>query len=57
MTIRSVGVLGAGTMGAQIALQIANAGVPCVLLDILARGRGARADAREASQARPAVHA
>lgn len=34
MTIRSVGVLGAGTMGAQIALHLANAGVPSVLLDV-----------------------
>jgi 3-hydroxyacyl-CoA dehydrogenase len=34
MTVRSVGVLGAGTMGAQIALHIANAGVPSVLLDV-----------------------
>lgn len=34
MTIRSVGILGAGTMGAQIALHLANAGVPSLLLDI-----------------------
>ena len=34
MSIRSVGVLGAGTMGAQIALHLANAGVPSVLLDV-----------------------
>lgn len=34
MTIGSVGVLGAGTMGAQIALHLANAGVPSVLLDV-----------------------
>ena len=32
--IRSVAVLGAGTMGAQIAAHIANAGVPVVLLDL-----------------------
>ncbi|MGH9357316.1 MAG: 3-hydroxyacyl-CoA dehydrogenase NAD-binding domain-containing protein, partial [Terriglobia bacterium] len=31
--IRRVAVLGAGTMGSQIAAHIANAGVPCVLLD------------------------
>lgn len=31
--IRRVGVLGAGTMGAQIAAHLANAGVPSVLLD------------------------
>ena len=34
MIIRSVAVLGAGTMGAQIAAHIANAGVPVLLLDI-----------------------
>jgi 3-hydroxyacyl-CoA dehydrogenase len=35
-TIRSVAVLGAGTMGAQIAAHFANAGVPVVLLDLTA---------------------
>jgi 3-hydroxyacyl-CoA dehydrogenase len=34
MTINSVTVLGAGTMGAQIALHCANAGIPCLLLDL-----------------------
>ena len=33
-TIRSVAVLGAGTMGAQIAAQVANAGWPVLLLDL-----------------------
>src|SRR5262249_9769449 len=32
--IRSVAVLGAGTMGAQIAAHFANAGVPALLLDL-----------------------
>src|SRR5580765_3718287 len=36
MVIRSVAVLGAGTMGAQIAAHFANAGVPALLLDISA---------------------
>ena len=36
MTIRSVAVLGAGTMGAQIAAHFANAQVPVVLLDLTA---------------------
>jgi 3-hydroxyacyl-CoA dehydrogenase len=36
MVIRSVAVLGAGTMGAQIAAHFANAGVPGLLLDISA---------------------
>ena len=35
-TIRSVGILGAGTMGAQIAAHFANAGVPVLLLDLTA---------------------
>src|SRR5215211_2787837 len=35
-TIRSIGILGAGTMGAQIAAHFANAGVPVVLLDLTA---------------------
>src|SRR5919106_4237302 len=34
MHIRTVAVLGAGTMGAQIAAHFANAGVPALLLDI-----------------------
>ena len=36
MTIRSVAVLGAGTMGAQIAAHFANAGLPVLLLDLTA---------------------
>jgi len=36
MVIRSVAVLGAGTMGSQIAAHFANAGVPALLLDITA---------------------
>jgi 3-hydroxyacyl-CoA dehydrogenase len=35
-TIRSVGILGAGTMGAQIAAHFANAGLPVLLLDLTA---------------------
>src|SRR6476646_8168060 len=34
MSIRSAAVLGAGTMGAQIAAHLANAGVPVLLLDL-----------------------
>src|SRR5258708_19537086 len=33
--IHKVAVLGAGTMGARIAAHLANAGVPCYLLDIV----------------------
>ena len=36
LPIRSVAVLGAGTMGAQIAAHFANAGVPALLLDLTA---------------------
>jgi 3-hydroxyacyl-CoA dehydrogenase len=35
--IEKAAVLGAGTMGAQIAAHFANAGVPCLLLDIVPR--------------------
>ena len=34
--IRTAAVLGAGTMGAQIAAHLANAGVPTLLLDVTA---------------------
>ena len=46
--IRKVGIVGAGTMGAGIAAQVANAGVPVVLLDLVpdgANNRNALADA------------
>ena len=36
--ISKVGVIGAGVMGAGIAAQVANAGVPVVLLDIVPDG-------------------
>src|SRR3954468_24618565 len=36
MVVRSVAVLGAGVMGAQIAAHFANAGVPVLLLDLTA---------------------
>jgi 3-hydroxyacyl-CoA dehydrogenase len=58
--IRKVGVIGAGTMGAGIAAQVANAGVPVVLLDIVPNGannRNALAEAAVASlrKAEPAA--
>ena len=56
MQIRSAAVLGAGTMGAQIAAHLANAGVPVLLLDVT-RGRGARrARARAHAEARSVLH-
>src|SRR6202045_3382481 len=41
-------VLGAGTMGARIAAHLTNAGLPCILLDMVPAGlpQGAPADAR-----------
>ena len=38
--IEKVAVLGAGTMGARIAAHLANAGVPCFLLDMVPPGGG-----------------
>src|SRR5258706_13355994 len=51
-SIHSVAILGAGTMGAQIAAHVANAGVPVLLLDVtsevardgLKRARGLKPD-------------
>jgi len=40
-------VLGAGTMGARIAAHFANAGLPCILLDIVPPGIAADASASE----------
>lgn len=56
--IRKIGVLGAGTMGSQIAAQAANAGVPSVLLDQSSgnandRSRLAMAGVEKALKARP----
>jgi 3-hydroxyacyl-CoA dehydrogenase len=50
--IRKVGVIGAGTMGAGIAAQVANAGVPVVLLDIVPEGAANRNMLAEAAVAR-----
>jgi 3-hydroxyacyl-CoA dehydrogenase len=52
LNIRNATVLGAGTMGAQIAAHLANAGVPTLLLDVttetaaegLKRARGLKPD-------------
>ena len=35
--VKKAAVLGAGTMGAQIAAHLANAGIPTLLLDIVPR--------------------
>ena len=42
--IRKIAVLGAGTMGARIAAHVANAGFPCVLLDMVPPGTASDAD-------------
>jgi 3-hydroxyacyl-CoA dehydrogenase len=34
LTIKKAAVIGAGTMGAQIAAHLANVGIPCLLLDV-----------------------
>ncbi len=39
MTIEKIGVIGSGVMGSGIAAQIANAGVPVILLDIKVEGK------------------
>ena len=49
--IRKVGVIGAGTMGAGIAAQVANAGVPVVLLDIVPNGANNRSALAEGAVA------
>ena len=49
--IRSVAVLGAGTMGAQIAAHFANAGVPSLLLDLTEQV--AREGLKKASRLKP----
>ncbi|HJS97814.1 MAG TPA: 3-hydroxyacyl-CoA dehydrogenase NAD-binding domain-containing protein [Terriglobales bacterium] len=41
-SIQKVAVLGAGTMGSRIAAHLANAGIQCLLLDIVAQGNGPR---------------
>ena len=46
--IEKVAVLGAGTMGARIAAHLANAGIPCFLLDIVPAGIECRGKAQRA---------
>src|SRR5690242_10512326 len=52
MTIRKAAVIGAGVMGGGIAAQIANAGVPVVLLDIVKPGAAKRSAIAEDAVAR-----
>ena len=55
--IRSVAVLGAGTMGAQIAAHFANAGVPALLLDVTADCRPRRPQEGAGAQTGAVLHA
>jgi 3-hydroxyacyl-CoA dehydrogenase len=52
MTIRSAAVIGSGVMGGGIAAQIANAGVPVLLLDIVPEGTDDRSALAKAALAR-----
>src|SRR5947209_6523233 len=59
--VKKAAVLGAGTMGAQIAAHLANAGIPTLLLDIAPRdepsdrNKIARAGFEAAKKAKPAA--
>ena len=58
--VKKAAVLGAGTMGAQIAAHLANAGIPTLLLDIVPpgetdRNRIARAGLEAAKKSKPAA--
>src|SRR6202171_6464185 len=61
ITVKKAAVLGAGTMGAQIAAPLANAGIPTLLLDIVPRddagdrNRIARAGFEAARKSKPAA--
>jgi 3-hydroxyacyl-CoA dehydrogenase len=53
--INKVAVLGAGTMGARIAAHFANAGVPCLLLDIVSPDAGLTAQSTDKAARRKIV--
>ena len=55
MRIEKAAVLGAGTMGAQIAAHLANAGVPTLLLDIPPRELSPEEQARRSMPAPPRI--
>ena len=61
ITVKKAAVLGAGTMGAQIAAHLANAGIPTLLLDIVPRDDAsdrnsvARAGYEAAKKSKPAA--
>src|SRR5712692_8907950 len=53
ITVKKAAVLGAGTMGAQIAAHLANARIPTLLLDIVPRDAGPASDG--AAETRPSA--
>jgi 3-hydroxyacyl-CoA dehydrogenase len=53
--IQKVAVLGAGTMGARIAAHLANAGIPCYLLDVVPTELNAQEKRKGLTLADPAV--
>src|SRR5216110_3143993 len=55
--VKKAAVLGAGTMGAQIAAHLANAGVPTLLLDILPRESIGESHPEDGAVARPSGRA
>ncbi len=55
MQIKKVAVLGAGVMGAQIAAHVANAGIPCLLLDIVPPALTPEEEAKGLTLESPAV--
>ena len=55
MQIKKVAVLGAGVMGAQIAAHVANAGIPCLLLDIVPKELTPEEEAKGLTLESPAV--
>ncbi len=56
MQIKKAAVLGAGVMGAQIAAHLANAGIPCLLLDIAPKQLLPEEEAKGLSLESRAVH-
>ena len=53
--IEKAAVLGAGTMGARIAAHLANAGIPCYLLDIVPKELNAEEKRKGMTLETPAV--
>lgn len=51
LLVRRAAVLGAGTMGSRIAAHLANAGIPCLLLDLGAKNPGEKSLAASALEA------